>query len=175
MIAGQQQSIPAAPGLSRPSQDSGAEQQTLAEMSEIDKFGLAGLLRMIHSDSADVASLAVGQDLMTLGLDLNQPEYVFTQARKYSVELTPSSGHCTRLSLLHLLHLYRVCRWNRILLSRVVIVWQTFNPCNQESRVSVMRPYSTSSTVCLEMPCKRSRRKNSWAANGGITRLSDAG
>lgn len=76
MITGQQQSIPAAPGLSRPSQDSGAEQQPLAEMSELDKFGLAGLLRMIHSDSADVASLAVGQDLMTLGLDLNQPEYV---------------------------------------------------------------------------------------------------
>jgi CCR4-NOT transcription complex subunit 2 len=46
-------------------------------MSELDKFGLAGLLRMIHSDSADVASLAVGQDLMTLGLDLNQPEYVW--------------------------------------------------------------------------------------------------
>ncbi|BCS18089.1 NOT2/NOT3/NOT5 family protein [Aspergillus puulaauensis] len=74
VITGQQQPIPAAPGLSRPSQDSGAEQQPLAEMSELDKFGLAGLLRMIHSDSADVASLAVGQDLMTLGLDLNQPE-----------------------------------------------------------------------------------------------------
>ncbi|KAL4917272.1 hypothetical protein BDW62DRAFT_86850 [Aspergillus aurantiobrunneus] len=68
------QTIPAAPGLSRPSQDAGAEQQPLAEMSELDKFGLAGLLRMIHSDSADVSSLAVGQDLMTLGLDLNQPE-----------------------------------------------------------------------------------------------------
>ncbi|KAL4778340.1 hypothetical protein BJX76DRAFT_343485 [Aspergillus varians] len=74
VISGQQQPIPAAPGLSRPSQDSGAEQQLLAEMTEFDKFGLAGLLRMIHSDSADIASLAVGQDLMTLGLDLNQPE-----------------------------------------------------------------------------------------------------
>lgn len=47
-------------------------------MSELDKFGLAGLLRMIHSESPDVASLAVGQDLMTLGLDLNQPEYVLS-------------------------------------------------------------------------------------------------
>ncbi|KAL4777850.1 hypothetical protein BDW60DRAFT_10863 [Aspergillus nidulans var. acristatus] len=73
-VSSQQQSIPAAPGLSRPSQDTGAEQQPLTEMSELDKFGLAGLLRMIHSDSADVASLAIGQDLMTLGLDLNQPE-----------------------------------------------------------------------------------------------------
>jgi hypothetical protein len=52
------------------------EQPPLSQMSELDRFGLAGLLRMIHSDSADVASLAVGQDLMTLGLDLNQPEYV---------------------------------------------------------------------------------------------------
>lgn len=31
---------------------------------------------MIHNESPDVASLTVGQDLMTLGLDLNQPEYV---------------------------------------------------------------------------------------------------
>lgn len=53
-----------------------SDQLPLAEMSELDKFGLAGLLRMIHSDNADVSSLAVGQDLMTLGLDLNQPEYV---------------------------------------------------------------------------------------------------
>ncbi|KAL2872350.1 NOT2/NOT3/NOT5 family protein [Aspergillus lucknowensis] len=73
VTSGQQQSVPTQT-LSRPSQDSGTEQQPLAEMSELDKFGLAGLLRMIHSDSADVASLAVGQDLMTLGLDLNQPE-----------------------------------------------------------------------------------------------------
>ncbi|KAF9893838.1 hypothetical protein FE257_010008 [Aspergillus nanangensis] len=55
-----------------------AEQPPLAEMSELDRFGLAGLLRMIHSDSPDVASLAVGQDLMTLGLDLNQPEPLHT-------------------------------------------------------------------------------------------------
>lgn len=53
-----------------------AEQPPLGQMSELDRYGLAGLLRMIHSESPDVASLAVGQDLMTLGLDLNQPEYV---------------------------------------------------------------------------------------------------
>ncbi|KAK2881772.1 hypothetical protein FQN49_000439 [Arthroderma sp. PD_2] len=50
------------------------EQTPLSQMSEQDRFGLAGLLRMIHSDSPDVASLAIGQDLMSLGLDLNQPE-----------------------------------------------------------------------------------------------------
>jgi CCR4-NOT transcription complex subunit 2 len=51
------------------------EQPSFSQMSELDRFGLAGLLRMIHSENPDVASLAVGQDLMTLGLDLNQPEY----------------------------------------------------------------------------------------------------
>ncbi|KAJ5907626.1 hypothetical protein N7495_000308 [Penicillium taxi] len=55
-----------------------AEQPPLAQMSELDRFGLAGLLRQIHSESPDVASLAVGQDLMTLGLDLNQPEPLHT-------------------------------------------------------------------------------------------------
>lgn len=50
------------------------DQPPLSQMSELDKYGLAGLLRMIHSESPDVASLAVGQDLMTFGLDLNQPE-----------------------------------------------------------------------------------------------------
>ncbi|KAL5336228.1 hypothetical protein BJX70DRAFT_400872 [Aspergillus crustosus] len=77
VISGPQQ-LPPAPGLTRQPQDSVSEQQPLAEMSELDRFGLAGLLRMIHSDSADVASLAVGQDLMTLGLDLNQPEPLHT-------------------------------------------------------------------------------------------------
>ncbi|EPS28138.1 hypothetical protein PDE_03084 [Penicillium oxalicum 114-2] len=61
-----------APGLQS------AEQPPLAQMSDLDRFGLNGLLRMIHSESPDVASLAVGQDLMTLGLDLNQPEPLHT-------------------------------------------------------------------------------------------------
>ncbi|CAL5869689.1 uncharacterized protein PFLUO_LOCUS3919 [Penicillium psychrofluorescens] len=55
-----------------------AEQPPLEQMSALDRFGLSGLLRMIHSESPDVASLAVGQDLMTLGLDLNQPEPLHT-------------------------------------------------------------------------------------------------
>lgn len=60
-----------------PANAQSAEQPPLSQMSDLDRFGLAGLLRMIHSESPDVASLAVGQDLMTLGLDLNQPEYVW--------------------------------------------------------------------------------------------------
>ncbi|KAJ5232679.1 hypothetical protein N7468_005635 [Penicillium chermesinum] len=54
------------------------EQPPFEEMSELDRFGLAGLLRMIHHENPDIASLAVGQDLMTLGLDLNQPEPLHT-------------------------------------------------------------------------------------------------
>ncbi|KAJ5105598.1 hypothetical protein NUU61_002945 [Penicillium alfredii] len=65
-------------GQEVPGATQSAEQPPLAQMSEIDRFGLAGLLRMIHSESPDVASLAVGQDLMTLGLDLNQPEPLHT-------------------------------------------------------------------------------------------------
>ncbi|KAJ5565736.1 hypothetical protein N7535_007374 [Penicillium sp. DV-2018c] len=61
-----------------PSAPQSTEQPPLAQMSELDRFGLAGLLRMIHSESPDVASLAVGQDLMTLGLDLNQAEPLHT-------------------------------------------------------------------------------------------------
>ncbi|KAI9792218.1 MAG: CCR4-NOT transcription complex subunit 2 [Candelina submexicana] len=60
--------------------DSPAQVQTpesvpLSQMSELDRFGLAGLLSAIRNDNPDRSSLAIGQDLMTLGLDLNQPEY----------------------------------------------------------------------------------------------------
>ncbi|PGH17840.1 hypothetical protein AJ80_04663 [Polytolypa hystricis UAMH7299] len=51
-----------------------SDQPPLSQMSDRDKYGLSGLLRMIHSESPDVASLAVGHDLMTLGLDLNHVE-----------------------------------------------------------------------------------------------------
>ncbi|MCJ1368098.1 hypothetical protein MMC16_007237 [Acarospora aff. strigata] len=50
------------------------EQIPLSQMSELDRYGLAGLLGVIRHDSNDVAGLAVGQDLTTLGLDLNQPD-----------------------------------------------------------------------------------------------------
>ena len=56
------------------------EQQSFSQMSDLDKFGLAGLLGMIRRDQesqkreySNVTSLAFGQDLTTLGLDLNQP------------------------------------------------------------------------------------------------------
>jgi CCR4-NOT transcription complex subunit 2 len=62
--------------LDSPGTGETAEQPPLSQMSERDRFGLAGLFRMIHSESPDIASLAIGQDLMSLGLDLNHPEYV---------------------------------------------------------------------------------------------------
>ncbi|KAF2145273.1 uncharacterized protein K452DRAFT_284654 [Aplosporella prunicola CBS 121167] len=46
----------------------------LSQMSEIDRFGLPGLLAMIPPESADHSSLAIGQDLTVLGLDLNRPD-----------------------------------------------------------------------------------------------------
>lgn len=45
-------------------------------MSELDRFGLAGLLSRLRVDNGNPDSLVYGQDLMNLGLDLNRPEYV---------------------------------------------------------------------------------------------------
>lgn len=50
------------------------EPRTVSQMSELDRFGLAGLFAMLRNDNSDVAALAAGQDLTTLGLDLNSPE-----------------------------------------------------------------------------------------------------
>jgi CCR4-NOT transcription complex subunit 2 len=46
----------------------------LAEMSDVERYGLPGLLSMIPLDSPDYSSLAMGQDLTVLGLDLSRPE-----------------------------------------------------------------------------------------------------
>ena len=46
-------------------------------MSAMDEFGLAGFLATVRSDNPDVAGLARGQDLTSLGLNLNSPEYDF--------------------------------------------------------------------------------------------------
>jgi CCR4-NOT transcription complex subunit 2 len=48
----------------------------LADMTETERYGLPGLLSMIPLESPDYSSLAVGQDLTVLGLDLSRPEYV---------------------------------------------------------------------------------------------------
>ena len=44
------------------------------QASEMDRFGVAGLLSTIRNSDNDISSLAIGQDLTTLGLDLNSLE-----------------------------------------------------------------------------------------------------
>lgn len=46
----------------------------LADMVESERYGLPGVLSMIPLDSPDYSSLAVGQDLTVLGLDMSLPE-----------------------------------------------------------------------------------------------------
>ncbi|KAF1960577.1 hypothetical protein CC80DRAFT_403643 [Byssothecium circinans] len=46
----------------------------LADMTETERYGLPGLLSMIPLESPDYSSLAVGQDLTVLGLDLSRPD-----------------------------------------------------------------------------------------------------
>ena len=46
----------------------------LAEMTDLERYGLPGLLSMIPLESPDYSSLAMGQDLTVLGLDLSRPE-----------------------------------------------------------------------------------------------------
>lgn len=54
--------------------------QALEQMCDADKFGLPGLLAMMHHPSADLRSLtAQGQDLTSLGLDLTSSEPLHTQ------------------------------------------------------------------------------------------------
>lgn len=46
----------------------------LSEMTDSERYGLPGLLSMIPLESPDYSSLAMGQDLTVLGLDLGRPE-----------------------------------------------------------------------------------------------------
>jgi CCR4-NOT transcription complex subunit 2 len=63
-----------------PSSIQQAGPQPLEQMSDADRFGLPGLLAMMHHPSADLRSLAAqGQDLTTLGLDLTSTEPLHTQ------------------------------------------------------------------------------------------------
>ena len=50
------------------------EQAQGSHMSELDRFGLAGLLATVRSENPDIAGLAIGQDLNHLGLNLNSVE-----------------------------------------------------------------------------------------------------
>ncbi|PVH98950.1 hypothetical protein DM02DRAFT_595203 [Periconia macrospinosa] len=55
-------------------QQIGQQPKKLSEMTETERYGLPGLLSMIPLESPDYSSLAVGQDLTVLGLDLSRPD-----------------------------------------------------------------------------------------------------
>ena len=48
--------------------------ESLTSMGELDRYGLEGLLHMIRDPNSDMGSLAVGQEMNLLGLDLQQAE-----------------------------------------------------------------------------------------------------
>ena len=50
----------------------------LSQMSELDEFGIQGFLDTVNNENPDVSYLARGQDLTTLGLNLNSSECVIT-------------------------------------------------------------------------------------------------
>ena len=62
--------------IGSPSSTLGPASDRLSQMTELERFGLPGLLAMISDHSPDHSTLATGQDLTVVGLDLNRPEYV---------------------------------------------------------------------------------------------------
>ena len=53
-----------------------------SQMTAMEEFGLPGFLATARSENPDVSGLARGQDLTSLGLNLNSPESVTPQLRK---------------------------------------------------------------------------------------------
>jgi len=49
--------------------------ETPIQDSEADMWGIKGLLGIIKIEDSDKSKLALGVDLTTLGLNMNQPEY----------------------------------------------------------------------------------------------------
>lgn len=131
-----------------------AEQPPLEQMSALDRFGLSGLLRMIHSESPDVASLAVGQDLMTLGLDLNQPESVFPLCIVDRLELMCHADLSIRPLPRRLCRLCLRSLWSKISPCHLVTMLRISNLCSHASLDLVMKRFSTFSTPCLVISCR---------------------
>ena len=64
------------------------EAQPLSQMSELDRYGMAGMLSRGDYQADDVRSLAKGHDLTDLGLDLNQTEPLHPS---FSTPFTPAA------------------------------------------------------------------------------------
>ncbi|PSN69278.1 hypothetical protein BS50DRAFT_491107 [Corynespora cassiicola Philippines] len=60
--------------LGSPNAQQAPQHKKLSEMTESERYGLPGLLSTIPFDSPDYSSLALGQDLTVLGLDLSRPD-----------------------------------------------------------------------------------------------------
>ncbi|KAL6154799.1 hypothetical protein ACJBU6_06418 [Exserohilum turcicum] len=60
-------------GLGSPNAQS-MPHKKLSEMTDSERYGLPGLLSMIPMESPDYSTLAMGQDLTVLGLDLSRPD-----------------------------------------------------------------------------------------------------
>ena len=147
------------PGFPAPSKQS-SEQPPLADMSELDKFGLAGLLRMIHSDSPDVAGLAVGQDLMTLGLDLNQLEYGPSNIQSMIYADFVIIDRYIRPSLPRLWPPWQGSLWSKTSPFPRATTLPTSSLSSLVFRASAMRRYFTYSIACLATRCRKLRQKN---------------
>lgn len=61
--------------IESPNMVPGVPNGRLSNMTELERYGLPGLLTMISDHSPDHSTLAVGQDLTVVGLDLNRPEW----------------------------------------------------------------------------------------------------
>ncbi|KAK3027551.1 hypothetical protein RJ639_042320 [Escallonia herrerae] len=69
---------------------------TQASQAVADRFGLLGLLSVIRMSNPDLTSLALGIDLMTLGLNLNSSENLHKKfASPWSEESTKGEPHFT--------------------------------------------------------------------------------
>ena len=132
-------------------------QTPLSHMSELDRYGLAGLLDTIRNDDPDVTSLAIGHDLTQLGLDLNSSEYVFVyqtvlkhlQSLHFSID-----RYGPPLGVLSPSFPLDPCSQTLPFLSAIPCTMST--NLKKRSRASLTRLFSICSTRCQGISCRKS-------------------
>lgn len=88
------------------------------EDTDADVWGIKGLLGIIKIEDSDKSKLALGVDLTSLGLNMNQPEYAISP--KYRIDVV--FGHCFPCSILH----GRIYLDNKV--CRILIPSTTYRP-----------------------------------------------
>jgi hypothetical protein len=141
------------PGATQPS-----DQTPLSQMSALDRFGLPGLLATVRSENPDVASLAIGQDLTQLGLNLNSPESVRSKYPRvhqlFSLTKNFLVDHYILLSLGLLPNRgLDPCNLTFVCLNAIRSI--TCIKCNKRFPGSRMRPCFGSFTRSPETSCRR--------------------